>query len=166
MGVVDTMATFETDFEKYLEKLGVKRVVVFIDDLDRCQSAKIIETFETIKLFLNIPECTFVLGAEGETDDEALETLAFIDRLDPDIAVFIVFMEDRETMSPRRAEHREALLALLRREAPKRPGWVVPELDIRFGDKVTRFIRREHVIGPAWLHLAKRRREVWRTKGA
>jgi hypothetical protein len=48
--VVDTMATFETDFAKYLEKLSIKRVVVFIDDLDRCQSAKIIETFETIKL--------------------------------------------------------------------------------------------------------------------
>src|SRR5690606_19267236 len=62
--VVNTMATFEADFEKYLGKLGVKRVVVFIDDLDRCQSAKIIETFETIKLFLNIPECTFVLGVD------------------------------------------------------------------------------------------------------
>ena len=49
--VVDTMATFEADFEKYLTDLGVKRVVVFIDDLDRCQSPKIIETFETIKLF-------------------------------------------------------------------------------------------------------------------
>lgn len=62
--VVSTMASFEADFEKYLGKLGVKRVVVFIDDLDRCQSAKIIETFETIKLFLNIPECTFVIGVD------------------------------------------------------------------------------------------------------
>lgn len=62
--IVNTMATFEADFEKYLGKLDVKRVVVFIDDLDRCQSAKIIETFETIKLFLNIPECTFVLGVD------------------------------------------------------------------------------------------------------
>jgi hypothetical protein len=70
--VVDTMATFETDFEKYLEKLGVKRVVVFIDDLDRCQSAKIIETFETIKLFLNIPECTFVLGADDAKIRQAI----------------------------------------------------------------------------------------------
>jgi hypothetical protein len=71
--VVDTMATFEADFETYLEKLGVSRVVVFIDDLDRCQSAKIIETFETIKLFLNIPECTFVLGTDDAKIRQAIK---------------------------------------------------------------------------------------------
>jgi len=70
--VVDTMATFEKDFETYLTKLGVRRVVVFIDDLDRCQSAKIVETFETIKLFLNIPECTFVLGADDTKIRQAI----------------------------------------------------------------------------------------------
>src|SRR5579871_3082733 len=70
--VVDTMATFEHDFEDYLTKLGVRRIVVFIDDLDRCQSAKIIETFETIKLFLNIPECTFVLGADDAKIRQAI----------------------------------------------------------------------------------------------
>lgn len=70
--VVETMATFEADFEKYLKDLGVRRVVVFIDDLDRCQSPKIIETFETIKLFLNIPECTFVLGADDAKIRQAI----------------------------------------------------------------------------------------------
>lgn len=70
--VVNTMATFESDFESYLQKLDVKRVVVFVDDLDRCQSAKIIETFETIKLFLNIPECTFVLGADDDKIRQAI----------------------------------------------------------------------------------------------
>lgn len=81
--VVDTMATFETDFENYLEKLHVKRVVVFIDDLDRCQSAKIVETFETIKLFLNIPECTFVLGADDTKIRQAIiETYRVGDQTD------------------------------------------------------------------------------------
>lgn len=70
--VVETMATFEADFEKLLVDLKVRRVVVFVDDLDRCQSAKIIETFETIKLFLNIPECTFVLGADDTKIRQAI----------------------------------------------------------------------------------------------
>lgn len=70
--VVETMANFEGDFEEYLRQLSVKRVVVFIDDLDRCQSAKIVETFETIKLFLNIPECTFVLGADDAKIRQAI----------------------------------------------------------------------------------------------
>jgi radical SAM superfamily enzyme YgiQ (UPF0313 family) len=110
-------------------------------------------------LAAGIADChTFVLGAEGETAEEAAETLRFVDELDPDVAVFIVFLEDRETMQPHRARHRDDLLALLRAEAPKRPGWVVPELGIRFGEKLTRFVRRSGLRGPSWLHLARQRR--------
>lgn len=119
------------------------------------------DVMETRELFLRheVLDChTFVLGAEDETADEAYETLRFVDRLAPDIAVFIVFMEDRESMTVRRAQHRDALLALLAREAPKRPGWVVPELGIRFGAKVTRVVQRESLRGPAWLWLARQRR--------
>jgi len=65
--VADTMEHFERDFNKLLEQVGVKRLVVFVDDLDRCQSEKVIETFETIKLFLNIPATTFVIGADDQT---------------------------------------------------------------------------------------------------
>ena len=107
----------------------------------------------------DILDChTFVLGAEDETVDEAHETLRFVERLDPDVAVFIVFMEDRESLTVHRARHREALLALLSREALRRPGWVVPELGIRFGEKVTNVVRRNGIRGPAWLWLARQRR--------
>ena len=98
---------------------------------------------------------TFVLGAFDETPEEVKETLAFVDRLDPDVAVFIVFMEDRETMSVSRARHRDAILQLLAEEAPKRPGWVVPELGIRFGAKINDIVRRRGLKGPSWLHLAR-----------
>ncbi len=64
--VASTMESFEGDFKKLLSMVGVDRIVVFIDDLDRCSSAKVIETFETIKLFLNTPACTFVIGADAE----------------------------------------------------------------------------------------------------
>ena len=67
-----------------------------------------------------IHDChTFVLGAMDETPDEVKETLAFVERLDPDVAVFIVFMEDRETMTVGRARHRDAILRLLAEEAPR-----------------------------------------------
>ncbi|HEU4407941.1 MAG TPA: cobalamin-dependent protein, partial [Polyangiaceae bacterium] len=39
---------------------------------------------------------TFVLGAFDESPAEVDETLAFVDELDPDVATFVVFMEDRE----------------------------------------------------------------------
>ncbi len=70
--VADTMESFEADFEKLLGLVGIDRIVVFVDDLDRCSSAKVIETFETIKLFLNTPACTFVVGADAEKIQQAV----------------------------------------------------------------------------------------------
>jgi tRNA A37 methylthiotransferase MiaB len=99
---------------------------------------------------------SFVLGAEGETLEEAEGTLAFVRELDPDVTVFVAFMEDREERDPHRAAVHEELLKLLAREAPKHPGWVVPELGIRFGER----IRRLRLRGPAWVHLARARRRV------
>lgn len=62
----DTMESFEHDLKKLMELVSIDRIVVFIDDLDRCSSGKVIETFETIKLFLNTPTCTFVIGADAD----------------------------------------------------------------------------------------------------
>ena len=66
------MESFERDFEALIEKMKIDRIVVFIDDLDRCQSEKVVETFETIKLFLNIPACTFVIGADARKIEQAI----------------------------------------------------------------------------------------------
>ena len=38
------------------------RLVVFIDDLDRCLPEKAIEVLEAIKLFVDAPGCVFILG--------------------------------------------------------------------------------------------------------
>jgi radical SAM superfamily enzyme YgiQ (UPF0313 family) len=106
---------------------------------------------------------TFVLGAEDETLEEARATLAFAEQLDPDIAVFIVFMEDREAMTVHRAQHREALLETLAREAPRHTGWLVPELGIRFGQSYTNAFGTRRFEGPNWLKLARMRRQRLRT---
>src|ERR1017187_10036789 len=70
--VAHTMESFESDFKKLLALVGIDRIVVFIDDLDRCSSSKVIETFETIKLFLNTPACTFVIGADPRKIEDAV----------------------------------------------------------------------------------------------
>lgn len=67
-----TMEGFESDFRELLKKAKVDRIVVFVDDLDRCSGPKVIETFETIKLFLNTPSCTFVVGADPKTIEQAV----------------------------------------------------------------------------------------------
>ncbi len=70
--VVETMEGFEKDFEKFLAQVEVSRLVVFVDDLDRCSSEKVVEAFETIKLFLNTPATTFVIGADAPKMEQAI----------------------------------------------------------------------------------------------
>ena len=104
-----------------------------------------------------IRDChTFVLGVGDEGEADVRRTLDFVDDLAPDVAVFVVFVEDREDRTIDRARHRDAILRLLAEEAPRRRGWVVPELSIRFGEKLSRVAARRRFRGPAWLTLANR----------
>lgn len=96
---------------------------------------------------------TFVLGAMGETAAEAEGTLRFVEALDPYAAVFMAFTEDREERGVAPSPERDAILALLGREARRHRGWVVPELGVRFGDKITKLVAKNGLRGPSWLHL-------------
>ncbi|MUP49184.1 NTPase, partial [Veillonellaceae bacterium M2-8] len=42
---------FQKEFASFLEKTKISRLVVFIDELDRCRPDTILETLEAIKLF-------------------------------------------------------------------------------------------------------------------
>jgi hypothetical protein len=57
---------FKRDFEALIEASGLKSVVVFIDDLDRCNPPTVIETLEAIKLFLFVKRTAFVIGADED----------------------------------------------------------------------------------------------------
>lgn len=50
-------------FESVLQEAGVK-LVVFVDDLDRCLPATLIPTLEAIRLFLMIKNTAFVIAAD------------------------------------------------------------------------------------------------------
>ena len=47
-----------------LEETKISRLVVFIDELDRCRPDTILETLEAIKLFLFKGKVAFVIGAD------------------------------------------------------------------------------------------------------
>ena len=59
-----TIREFRQEFSKLLEQAGVSRLVVIIDDLDRCLPSTIIDTLEAIKLFLFAGRTAFILGAD------------------------------------------------------------------------------------------------------
>ena len=57
---------FRKDFEQLLAEAKISRLVVVIDDLDRCSPDTIIPTLEAIKLFLFVPQTAFIIGADEE----------------------------------------------------------------------------------------------------
>jgi len=59
---------FETTLEEWIkDTLGTnKRMVIFIDDLDRCLPNVALEVLEALKLYLNIDRLVFVVGVDKE----------------------------------------------------------------------------------------------------
>jgi DNA polymerase III delta prime subunit len=49
-----------------------KRLVVFIDELDRCSAAQVAESLETLRTFVNIPGCVFIVAADQRVLEHAL----------------------------------------------------------------------------------------------
>jgi predicted KAP-like P-loop ATPase len=72
---IEIKSTLRRDFEDLIGKClqDRERLVVFIDDLDRCLPEKTIEILEVIKLFLDVPKCIFVIGVEKEVIEKGIE---------------------------------------------------------------------------------------------
>ncbi|HEX6047541.1 MAG TPA: P-loop NTPase fold protein [Pyrinomonadaceae bacterium] len=65
---------FQDEFSKLVKQhFATQRLVIFVDDLDRCLPEKAIEVLEAIKLFLDVEGCVFVLGIDQEVITRGLE---------------------------------------------------------------------------------------------
>ena len=58
------MHLFREEFEELLKRADMDRLVVLVDDLDRCLPEIAIETLEAIRLFLFVPRAGFVIAAD------------------------------------------------------------------------------------------------------
>jgi hypothetical protein len=63
----------ERAFSAFAED-GATRVVVFVDDLDRCLPANALEVLESMKLFFDLPGFVFVVGLDEQIVDRAVRT--------------------------------------------------------------------------------------------
>ena len=70
-----SMEQFENAFQEAIREILGKdgRLIVFIDDLDRCLPEKSVEILETIKLFMEVPGTVFVLGMDKEVIEKGVE---------------------------------------------------------------------------------------------
>jgi hypothetical protein len=69
----DSMAGFRASYKELLDLLPqVERVIVLVDDLDRCLPDAVTATLEAIKLFLSVKKMVFVLAADQEMIRDAI----------------------------------------------------------------------------------------------
>lgn len=72
--------TFRGRFSEMLKDTKIDALVILIDDLDRCSPDRIIDNLEAIKLFLNVDNTAFVIGADPRIVRYAVERRYLSDR--------------------------------------------------------------------------------------
>lgn len=72
---IANLAKVRTKLKKTLEKKS-KRVIVFIDDIDRLTDNEVCDIFRTIKMVGDLPNVTYVLMYDQEAVARSLDTLA------------------------------------------------------------------------------------------
>ena len=65
---------FRKTFKEVFEECKGDRLVVFIDELDRCTPDTVLDIFEAIRLFLYVPGTTFIIGADERLVSYAVKT--------------------------------------------------------------------------------------------
>ena len=71
--LVNNIRKFRDEFEDALKQVDIQNVIVLIDDLDRCQPDRIIDTLEAIKLFLSVSKTVFVISADENVIQYAIK---------------------------------------------------------------------------------------------
>ena len=74
----------DEEFEKLFKELvgdickeqRCKRIVVFIDELDRCSPAQVVGVLETLRTFLEVSPCIFIVAADQQALERALSEAA------------------------------------------------------------------------------------------
>ena len=162
-GPPKTLAGFRREFAAVMTEVEVNRVVILIDDLDRCLPEAVLSTLEAVKLFLAVPKMAFIIAADQAMIREAItvglgetrRSVAFArDYLDKIVQVPIAVPQPT---------HHDAecyvalLLASLEADRPLDWDTLLTHAEGRRGDGFTPYLLDVGVVGlePVHLHRAK-----------
>lgn len=70
----EKIKNFRKTFEEVFKVCEGDRLVVFIDELDRCTPDTVLDIFEAIRLFLYVPGTTFIIGADERLVSYSVKT--------------------------------------------------------------------------------------------
>lgn len=69
---LETRDDYETYLRAALYKKGNKKIITIIDDLDRLSSDKIVEALDALKIFMDLPDCIFIVPFDDAILKKAL----------------------------------------------------------------------------------------------
>lgn len=62
--IIENIRRFRSEFEELIDKSKIDNLIIMVDDLDRCNPDRILETLEAIKLFLSVKKTTFIVAID------------------------------------------------------------------------------------------------------
>lgn len=68
----DSVEQFEDLFKALVDDSGAERLVIFVDELDRCTAKEVVDTLDAVRTFLGVPKCVFVVAADQQVLEQAL----------------------------------------------------------------------------------------------
>ncbi|MEU0452440.1 MULTISPECIES: P-loop NTPase fold protein [unclassified Streptomyces] len=68
----DSDEQFEKLFADLVSRSRVRRLVVFVDELDRCAPSDVVATLDALRTFLGVDRCVFIVAADQQVLEEAL----------------------------------------------------------------------------------------------
>lgn len=63
---------FENLFRQLIADCNAERVVIFVDEIDRCAPDEVIETLDAVRTFLGVDKCIFIVAADPQSIEQAL----------------------------------------------------------------------------------------------
>lgn len=67
---------FEGIFKDLVSDAKAGRLIIFVDELDRCSASEVVSTLDTIRTFLGIERCVFIVAADQNVLEGALTSAA------------------------------------------------------------------------------------------
>src|SRR5579884_96043 len=72
----DSDEQFEQIFKRLVARAKATRLVIFVDELDRCAADEVVATLDAIRTFLGVARCVFVIAADQRVLEESLTRAA------------------------------------------------------------------------------------------
>ncbi|MEO9322277.1 P-loop NTPase fold protein [Nocardioides sp. C4-1] len=68
----ESIEQFENLFKQLVEQSNADRLVIFVDELDRCSAKEVVATLDAIRTFLGVHKCVFIVAADQHVLEKAL----------------------------------------------------------------------------------------------